>query len=238
MRFTSISTAVLTAGERGGNIRRCNVLASAALASAVFVVLSTHGNAASENFSAVLSGFEEVGGLPKLNPGNPNPPGEPETLSGPTGAILSPGKGTLQLSLDKNNQTVSYTLTYSSPATTPTTTPSPPSLTSPIAQAHIHFGKRHVPGGIMVFFCTNSGGPAGTPMCPTTSPATVTGTWIAGSVVAVPGQNIKAGDFNALIAALESDTAYGNIHTALFPSGEIRGQIRRNKEDNGNQGDH
>jgi hypothetical protein len=219
----------------GRNIMRRNVLASAALA-AVSVVLGTHANADSENFSAVLSGFEEVGGLPKLNPG-PNQ-GEPETLSGLTGAIFSPGKGTLQLSLDKNNQTVSYTLTYSSPATTPTTTPSPPSLTSPIAQAHIHFGKRHAPGGIMVFFCTNSGGPAGTPSCPMTSPATVTGTWIAGSVVAVPGQNITAGDFNALIAALESDTAYGNIHTALFPSGEIRGQIRRNKEDKGDKGDH
>jgi hypothetical protein len=66
----------------------------------------------------------------------------------------------------------------------------------------------------------------------------VTGTWIAGSVVAVPGQNIKAGDFNALIAALESDTAYGNIHTVLFPNGEIRGQIRQpknNQNQNQNQ---
>jgi len=60
----------------------------------------------------------------------------------------------------------------------------------------------------------------------------VTGTWIAGSVVAVPGQNITAGNFNALVAALESDTAYGNIHTTNFPSGEIRGQIRQEEDDN------
>ena len=144
--------------------------------------------------------------------------GEPETLSGPTGAILSPGNGTVELSLDKNQQTISYKLTY---------TP----MTSPILQAHIHFGKVHVPGGIMVFFCTNGTGPAGTPSCPP-PPATVTGTWIAGSVQAVPGQNITAGDFNALIAALESDTAYGNIHTANFPAGEIRGQIRQEEDDN------
>jgi hypothetical protein len=225
MRFTSISTAPLTAGKkRGGNIMLRNVLASAALASAVAVVLSTHANADNEKFRANLSGFEEVGGFPKLNPGNPNPPGEPETLTGPTGAIFSPGNGTLQLSLDKNLQTISYTLTY---------TP----LSSAVLQAHIHFGKIHVPGGIMVFFCTNLGnGPtANTPTCPTPSgtppSATVIGTWSATNVIAVPGQNITtAGNFNALIAALESDTAYGNIHTTNFPSGEIRGQIRQSDD--------
>jgi hypothetical protein len=51
-------------------------------------------------------------------------------------------------------------------------------------------------------------------------------------VLAVPTQNITtAGNFNALIAALESDTAYGNIHTTNFPSGEIRGQIRHPDDD-------
>ena len=191
-------------------------LASAVLASAVSVVLSTHAKADNENFHATLSGFEEVGGLPRVT----SAPGvEPETFSFPTGAILSPGRGTIELSLDKNQQTVSYKLTY---------TP----MTSTVQQAHIHFGKVHVPGGIMVFFCTNNGnGPMGTPSCPP-APATVTGTWIAGSVVAVPGQNITAGNFNALVAALESDTAYGNIHTTNFPSGEIRGQIRQEEDDN------
>jgi len=133
--------------------------------------------------------------------------GEPETLSGPTGAILSPGNGTVELSLDKNQQTISYKLTY---------TP----MTSSILQAHFHFGKRHVPGGIMVFFCTNGTGPAGTPSCPP-PPATVTGTWIAGSVQAVPGQRPS----NRI-------PAYGNIHTANFPAGEIRGQIRQEEDDN------
>jgi len=48
---------------------RSNVLVSAALASAVSVVLITHANADNEKFRATLSGFEEVGGFPKLNPG-------------------------------------------------------------------------------------------------------------------------------------------------------------------------
>jgi len=218
MRFTSFSMDALTVGERGANIRLRNVLASAALASAVSVVLSTHANAASENFSTVLSGFEEVGALPSVK----TPQTEPEVFTFPTGAILSTGTGTVQLNLDKDQKTISYTLTYSS-------------LTS-VVQAHIHFGKRHVPGGIMVFFCTNnSNGPANTPTCPN-APATVTGTWTAANVVGPVLQNIQPNDFSALIAALESDTAYGNIHTAAFPSGEIRGQIRPNKGNQGNQG--
>ncbi len=200
---------------------RRNVLVSAALASAVSVLLSAHANADNEKFRATLSGFEEIGALPSVK--LPAPPAtEPETFSMPTGAILSPGKGTLELSLDKNLQTVSYTLTYSN-------------LTSTVSQAHIHFGKEHVSGGIMVFFCTNGNSPPTNPvppLCPN-PPATltVTGTWSAGSVVAIPGQNVTAGDFSALVAALESNTAYGNIHTANFPAGEIRGQIRQEEDD-------
>ena len=48
------------------------------------------------------------------------------------------------------------------------------------------------------------------------------------------GQNVVAGDFNALVTALESDTAYANVHTVpgagathtAYPGGEIRGQVR------------
>jgi hypothetical protein len=54
----------------------------------------------------------------------------------------------------------------------------------------------------------------------------VTGTITGANVQAIVGQNVLAGDFDALLAALQSNTAYGNIHTQLFPSGEIRGQIR------------
>ena len=43
-------------------------------------------------------------------------------------------------------------------------------------------------------------------------------------------QGIAAGNFDALVAALTSNTAYGNIHTVNFPAGEIRGQIRRDDD--------
>ena len=132
-------------------------------------------------------------------------------LNAETGAIFSGGTGTLRVTLDKKLQSANYTLTYSG-------------LTN-VLQAHIHFGKEHVPGGIFAFLCTNLGnGPAGTPACPPSG--TVTGTLTPASIVAVPGQNIVAGDFNILVQALESDTAYGNVHTANFKAGEIRGQLR------------
>jgi len=127
------------------------------------------------------------------------------------GAVFTKGQGTLTLKLDQKLQMLTYTLTYSN-------------LTSDVTQAHIHFGKARDVGGIFVFFCSNLGnGPLGTPACPVAG-GTVTGTLTAGSVVS-PGQNITAGDFSIVPAALLTDTAYANVHTVKFPGGEIRGQI-------------
>jgi hypothetical protein len=159
-------------------------------------------NAGATEFAATFSGFEEVGPL-----------GADEL-----GAILSPGKASLDLHLDRQARTITFTLTFSG--------------LSNVLQSHIHFGKRHMPGGVIVFFCTNLGNaPAGTQLCPT-SAGTVTGTIVGGSVVGgAAGQGIPAGDFDGLVAALDSDTAYGNIHTKAFPAGEIRGQVRRDDDD-------
>jgi hypothetical protein len=157
--------------------------------------------AKAEDFHATFAGFEEIGGLG----------------AGETGAILSDGRGTLKLDHDKRAQTLAYTLTYSG--------------LSHVLQAHIHFGKRHVAGGILVFFCTNlNNAPAGTPACPE-SAGTVSGTIHPADVRAIPGQNVVVGNFDALEDALTSDTAYGNIHTNAFMAGEIRGQIRRGSGD-------
>jgi hypothetical protein len=96
--------------------------------------------------------------------------------------------------------------------------------------AHIHFGKVHVPGGVLVFFCSNlAGAPAGTHACPANG-GTVTGTITATNVLAIAGQNVTAGDFEALDDAIRSETAYG-IHTTKFPAGEIRGEIRKGEDD-------
>ena len=137
-------------------------------------------------------------------------------LTNNTGAILTNGTGKLTLDVDQNSAT--YSLTYSG-------------LGSNVTQAHFHFGKVHVAGGIYVFLCSNLGnGPAGTPACPAAG-GTVTGTITAASILAVPGQNIAAGDFGALLDALGSNTTYANIHTVKFPAGEIRGQVQHSNDD-------
>ena len=79
----------------------------------------------------------------------------------------------------------------------------------------------------MVFFCSNlATAPAGTQGCPANG-GTVTGTLTAANVLPIAGQNVSAGDFNALADALMTDTAYANVHTSSFPAGEIRGQVVR-----------
>jgi hypothetical protein len=152
-----------------------------------------------EKFHADFSGFNEVG-----------------ALNAQSGAILSPGHGTLEVWLDRVNQTLTFELSFWD-------------LSASVTQSHIHFGKRHMAGGVMVFFCSNlASAPAGTQPCPAGG-GTVSGTLTAANVLAVAGQGVAAGDFQALVDALESDTAYANVHTTNFPAGEIRGQVRRNQ---------
>jgi len=185
-----------------------SMLAGAILATAVTTITATYANA--QTFHTDLSGFEELG-----------------ALNNQTGAIFSKtGQGTLDLKLNQKLQSLTYTLTYSG-------------LTSNVTQAHIHFGKSRDSGGIFLFLCTNLAPPVGIPtppLCPNPSATgsnAVTGMLTPANVLAVAGQNITAGDFSIVPAALLSDTAYVNVHTANFPAGEIRGQIRQPDDQRG-----
>jgi len=134
-------------------------------------------------------------------------------LNNETGAILTNGTGRLMLNVENNSAT--YSLSYSG-------------LGSNVTQAHLHFAKVHVPGGIYAFLCTNLTPPVGVPQpppCPVAG-GTVSGTLTAANILAVPGQNITKGDFGALLAGVGSNTTYGNVHTVNFPAGEIRGQVK------------
>ena len=128
-------------------------------------------------------------------------------------AVLSTtGTGRIVLRIDEQAQTITYRLTYSS-------------LEGNVLQAHIHFGGRSQSGGISVFLCTNAGnGPAGTAACPP-APGTVEGTLTPASVIGPAGQGITAGQFDELVAAIRAGFTYANVHSSLYPAGEIRGQL-------------
>jgi CHRD domain len=196
-------------------------LTATALAAAVVAFSASYAGA--QEFTAHLKGFNEIGSIPN----------GPTYAQSYTGAILSVGEGTATLDLDKKAGTIAYKLTYSNVGTTPP-------LTGTVRFAHIHFGKSRDSGGILVFFCTHEAftgtGPT-PPDCPSPS-ATVTGMWTKADVQAIGGQNVAAGDFDALVDALESNTAYANIHTTALGGGEIRGQVRSKEEEEEEQREH
>ena len=90
-------------------MRRCNFIA-VAVAAAVGLSASY---ASAQEFTAKLSGFQELG-----------------AINAQTGAILSSGTGTVKLDLDQKSQTVTYTLTYSNVGTT---APGTGTVTRPIS---------------------------------------------------------------------------------------------------------
>jgi hypothetical protein len=101
-------------------------------------------------------------------------------------------------------------------------------LEGTVAQAHIHFGQQHTVGSIVVWLCETAGTPApaevaaATPSCP--QEGTVTGTIRPAQVLSATNQGLDAGEFDELVRAIRAGATYTNVHSSLFPPGEIRGQ--------------
>lgn len=136
--------------------------------------------------------------------------------------INSPGSGSFKATVNSDGTAINYTLSYTS-------------LSSAITQSHIHFGRPAITGMIVLFLCTNLTPPDGVPLpqaCPP-GPATITGTLTAADVIARSAQNIGAGaaGFAEMIKAMRAGAAYANVHTTLFPTGEIRGAIGPRDDD-------
>lgn len=104
-------------------------------------------------------------------------------------------------------------------------------LSGPPAAAHIHVGQKNVNGGVSVFFCGGGGQPA----CPATTSGTVTGNIAAANVVGPTAQGFSVGDLAAVERAIKAGVTYANMHTAKFPAGEIRGQVRGGGKDDGDK---
>jgi hypothetical protein len=131
----------------------------------------------------------------------------------PSGPVSTAATGAFEATIDDAAGTIDYTLSYSG-------------LEGDVRQSHIHFGQRSVNAGISAWLCetaTNPSPSASTPSCPASG--TVTGTITAAEVIGPTGQGIAPGEFDELVAALRAGRAYANVHSSLFPGGEIRGQI-------------
>ncbi len=128
-------------------------------------------------------------------------------------AVSSNGVGRFRATIAEDGSSVDWELDYSF-------------LRGTVAQAHIHFAQRGVNGGIVVFLCTNlANGPAGTQACPP-KPASISGTFNAsGMSGGATAQGIAPGELHELLRAIRAGAAYANVHTDLFPGGEIRGQL-------------
>jgi hypothetical protein len=122
-------------------------------------------------------------------------------------SVSTAGSGSFSLRID--GQTIHFRLTYGN-------------LTGPAQVAHIHFSRPGVNGGVSAFFC---GGGTKPTACPASG--TVSGTIVAADVAGPDGQGIAPGQYGELVRAIRAGATYANVHTTLFPGGEIRGNIRR-----------
>jgi hypothetical protein len=131
------------------------------------------------------------------------------------GAVSTTGQGTFRAAIDEASGLVTYTLRYSG-------------LTGTVTQSHLHFGQHHTSGGISVWICQTATNPAPAPAGAVPVPqcaAEVSGEFLAANVIGPAGQGIAAGELAELLAAIKAGAVYVNVHSSLFPAGEIRGQL-------------
>lgn len=133
-------------------------------------------------------------------------------------AISTAAKGHFSAHYDKASATVTYELSYHD-------------LEGDVRQAHIHFGRRGVSGGIMVWLCQTTANPApaavaaAVPVCPQSG--SVTGVINSNSVIGPAAQGIEPAAFNEFVRAIRNNAGYVNVHSTKWPTGELRGQLGR-----------
>jgi hypothetical protein len=151
---------------------------------------------------AQLTGYSEVAIV------NPPPTGGSVNM---VGAISTTGRGTFRAEIDEASGVIHYTLRYSN-------------LVGTVTQSHLHFGQHHTAGGISVWLCEGAA-KAPDPQDPPPCAPEVSGMIVASNVIGPAGQGIAPGEFAELVAAIKAGVVYANIHSSVYPAGEIRGQL-------------
>ena len=128
-------------------------------------------------------------------------------------ALNTPGGGFFEATISEDGSELNWELRYFN-------------MRGNVTQAHLHFAQKGVNGGIVVFLCSNLGnGPFGTQVCPSDN-GTVSGTIRAIDITGAASQGIPQGDLGAVLRGIRAGVVYANVHTDLFPGGEIRGQVQ------------
>lgn len=129
--------------------------------------------------------------------------------------ISTKGTGEFEARLNESETQLTYELEYSG-------------LEGTVTMAHVHFGAPGLSGGVIFWLCTTPAvsAPSGTPTCPSPG-GKVTGTITAAQIVGPAGQGIAPGEFAEAIRAMRAGATYVNVHSSLYPGGEIRGQVNR-----------
>jgi hypothetical protein len=129
----------------------------------------------------------------------------------------SKGTADFRGTISADGTTITYTLKWSGLTTLP-------------LFSHIHFGPTKVIGGVMVFLCGGGGKPA----CTQATSGMATGTITAADIVGPAAQGIPPapnGSFADVIRAIRTHNAYANLHTTMFPGGEVRGPVEAHGAD-------
>ena len=114
----------------------------------------------------------------------------------------SPGTGFADIFYNAAADTISYTVTFSD-------------LTTPAQVAHIHIGPASGTGPIVLPF-TNPGPPHDLS-------GSFSGTLTNADIINQSQSGLT--DISQIATQIQLGNAYTNIHTTLFPGGEIRGQL-------------
>lgn len=186
-------------------------IAAGSLLAAPLAFAHDDGNDHQRRVATDLSGYNEVHFVA----------GPPAALRG---AVSSRATGRFRATIDDVAKVIRYELEYNG-------------LEGDVTQSHIHFGQKHTAGGIVVWLCQTSTTQAPdsvrtvTPLCPAnTLGGPVRGTIQPFQVLAQSAQGIEAGEFDEVVRAIRAGAAYANVHSTLFPPGEIRGQLNSNRD--------
>src|SRR5258708_7777431 len=109
--------------------------------------------------------------------------------------LASSARGQFLATISKDETSIDFQLSYQG-------------FDTDVGAAHIHLGRPATSGGVTIFLCGGGGRPA----CPVRT-GIVQGTITAANVLAIPTQDLAAGDLSSIIAAVREGATHANAQS-------------------------